>query len=391
MAIVSAVALAWVGCAERSFAQEWTLTSNLSEKAFYNDNLLLNPHNPLSTFGSETTPVLSLERKSPTSTVNLTGQFPYSAYFGHSDLNRADQLVNLDAQKDLSERSQISFSGAFQHDTTLQSEQDASDRFLAKPIRFTRFDASPTWTYLLGPIDQLTLSGSYSDVNYATNEKIDYRYYGPTIAYQHNLSELSAVTGSLQYNRFEPDDIVDTRTDVYGGLVGYSYTPSERLQVSGSVGLSYNVTRSDIRDDDSLGYRLKFDLNYLISEQTRLVVSLSHDSEPSGDGRQVTRNRARAAFNYRLDELTTLGLDTNYTDNEDYFGLQNSTNSSSQNLSRYFSVRPSVTFQLTEDLSLVAQYQFRHKIFQSEGGSATSNAAFLLLQYDLPTLDWSGF
>jgi len=391
VAIVSAVAVAWVGSANRSFAQEWTLTSNISEKAFYDDNLLLNPHNQISTFGSITTPELDLERKSPTSTVTLSGQFPYSAYFNHSSLNRADQLVNLDAQKDLSERSQLSFTGDFQHDTTLQSEQDASDQFLARPIRFTRFDASPSWTYLLGPIDTLTLTGNFTDVNYATSVKTDYRYYGPSVSYEHKLDEISALTGSLQYNRFEPDDIINTRTDVYGGLAGYSYTPSERLQVSGSVGMSYNVTHSDIQDDSSLGYRLKFDLNYSMSDQARLVVSLSHDSEPSGDGRQTTRNRARAGFDYKLNELTRFGLDTTYTDNEDYFGLQNSTNSSSQNLSRYFAVRPSVTFQLTEDLSLVAQYQFRHKIFQSEGGSATSNAAFLLLQYDLPTLDWSGF
>ena len=388
-ALSAAVALA--SFSSPSFAQDWTLSPSISQKVFYDDNLLLNPRNQLSTFGSITTPVLSLERKSPTSTINLTGQFPYSAYFGHSNLNAADQQVNLDIQDALSERSTVSFGGDFQHDTTLHSEQDVADQFLAKEIRFTRFDASPSWTYLLGPIDQLTISGVYSNVNYATSAKTDYQYYGPTISYQHQLSELSAITGSLQYNRFEPDDPAHTRTDVYGGLVGYSYKPSERLSVSGSVGMSYNVTNSNVsKENDSLGYRLKFDLNYLMSDQTRLVVSLSHDSEPSGDGRQVTRNRARAAFKYRLNELTTFGLDTNYTDNEDYFGLQNSTNSSSQKLSRYFSVGPSVSFQITEDLSLVAEYQYRHKIFQSAGGSATSNGAFLLLRYDLPTLNWGG-
>jgi hypothetical protein len=389
--IPSALALAGMGCCNHAFAQDWTLSPSISQKVFYDDNLLLNARNKLSTFGSVTTPILKLERKSPTSTIDLTGQFPYSAYFGHSNLNAADQLVNLDAQDALSERSTIAFTGDFQHDTTLRSEQDVTDRFLNKEIRFTRFDASPSWTYLLGPIDQLTLSGSYSEVNYATRTKTDYRYFGPTIAYQHSISELAAITGSLQYNRFEPDDPFHTTTDVYGGLVGYSYKPSERLSVSGSVGMSYNVTKSDVSNDNSLGYRLKFDLNYLMSDQTRMLVSLSHDSEPSGDGRQVTRNRARLGFKYQLNELTTLGLDTNYSDNEDYFGLQNSTNSSNQGLSRYFSVGPSVSFQITEDLSVVAQYQYRHKIFESSSGSATSNGAFLLLRYDLPTLNWGGF
>ena len=391
LAVLSAAALAATGFAKSSFAQQWTLTPTISEKGFYDDNLLLNARNKLSTFGSVTTPILKVERTSPTSTIDLTAQFPYSAYFGHSNLNAADQLVNLNMQDALSERSTIAFTGDFQHDTTLRSEQDVTDQFLAKEIRFTRFDASPSWTYLLGPIDQLTLSGTYSDVNYATNTKTDYRYFGPTIGYQHNLSELAAITGSLQYNRFEPDDPFHTTTDVYGGLVGYSYKPSERLSVSGSVGMSYNVTKSDISNNNSLGYRLKFDLNYLMSDQTRMLVSLSHDSEPSGDGRQITRNRARVGFKYQISELTTFGLDTNYSDNEDYFGLQNSTNSSNQGLSRYFSVGPSVSFQITEDLSLVAQYQYRHKIFESSSGSATSNGAFLLLRYDLPTLNGGGY
>jgi len=391
LAVLSAALIAWAGFAAPSSAQDWKLSTSLSEKSFYDSNILLTPTDELSTFGLVSTPTLELERTSPTSTVNLTGAFPYTAYFNHSDLNAADQLVNLNANKALSERSSIAFAGDFQHDSTLRSEQDISDRFLPNQVRFTRWDASPSWTYLLGPIDQITLGASYSDVNYSSIEKTDYRYYGPQLSYQHSLSELAAITASLNFNRFEPDDIGNTRTNVYGGLIGYQYKPSERLNVSGAVGMSYNTTTSDLQDDDSsLGYRLKFDLAYATSDDTKLNFSLSHDSEPSGDGRQLTRNRARLGFRYQLSELTTLGLDSNYTDNEDYFGTQTSADED-HGTSRYVSVGPSVSFQLTEDLSLVAQYQYRHKMFQSDGGTATSNAAFLTLQYDFPTLTWGGF
>jgi outer membrane protease len=390
-AVLLAAILAWTSFAGPSFAQDWKLESSLEEKGFYDNNLLLTPNDELSSFGLVSTPTLSLERSSPTSLVNLTGSFPYSAYFNHPDLNAADQLVNLSANKSLSERSTIAFIGDFQHDTTLDSEQDISDRFLTKQVRFTRWDASPSWTYLLGPIDQMTLSANYANVDYDTRDKTDYIYYGPTFSYQHQLDDLSAVTASVNFNRFEPDDIGHTRTNVYGGLLGYTYTPSERLSVAGSIGMSYNTTTSNTQDDDSsLGYRLKFDLNYLMFDDTKLVFSLSHDSEPSGDGRQLTRNRARLNLEYQLSELTTFGLDSNYTDNEDYFGLETSADEDQGN-SRYVSVAPSVTFQLTEELSLEAQYQYRHKMFQSDGGTATSNAAFLTLKYEFPTLTWGGF
>jgi hypothetical protein len=391
LAVLSAALAAWAGFSGPSVAQDWQLSTSLSEKGFYDSNVLLTPSDKVSTLGLVTTPTLEVQRTSPTSTVTLTGAFPYSAYFNHSDLNAADQLINLNANKALTERSTIAFTGDFQHDTTLQSEQDVTDRFLAKEVRFTRWDATPSYTYLLGPLDQVTLAGTYSDVNYSSQEKIDYRYFGPQISYQHQLSELAAITGSLNYNRFEPDDPGHTRTNVYGGLIGYSYKPSERLNVSGAVGMSYNTTSSDLQDDDSsLGYRLKFDLNYLTTDNTQLTFSLSHDSEPSGDGRQLTRNRARLGFRYHLSELTTLGLDSAYTDNEDYFGTGSSADQDT-GTSRYVSVGPSISYQLTEDLSLVAQYQYRHKMFESDGGTATSNAAFLTLQYDFPTLTWGGF
>lgn len=387
----TACLLAVTGFAGPSFAQDWTLESSLSERGFYDDNLLLNPDTKISSFGLISTPRLELERTSPTSTVTLTGSFPYSTYFDHSDLNAADQLINLNADKALSERSSVAFVGAFAHDTTLRSEQDITDRFLAKEVRFTRWDASPSWTYLLSPVDRATFGVSYSDVDYSSNDKTDYRYYGPQISYQHQLSDLAAVTGSLNFNRFEPDDVSHTRTNVYGGLLGYSYKPTERLSVSGALGMSYNVTESDTQpDDNSVGFRLKFDFDYEAFDDTSVNLSLSHDSEPSGDGKQLTRNRANLGFKYRLTELTTFGLNTQYTDNDDYFGVQTGPNQQ-QGLSRYFSVAPSVTYKFTEELSLVAWYQYRHKMFQSSGGTATSNAAFLTVRYDFPNLSWGGF
>src|SRR3954469_16062958 len=78
LAALTGFLLAITGFAGPSAAQDWTLETSLSEKGFYDDNILLNPSDEISTFGSITTPVLELERSSPTSTVTLTGAFPYS-------------------------------------------------------------------------------------------------------------------------------------------------------------------------------------------------------------------------------------------------------------------------------------------------------------------------
>jgi hypothetical protein len=379
-------------------AQDWTLSSQISQRGTYNSNLLLTPKDKISAFGSLTIPELTLQRNSPTSNVTLDGKFKFAEYFGHSDLNSDGQIINGSATKQLSDRSTVSFQGDFNRDTTLTSDQDIDGRFLTEPLRFITWDAAPSYALQLSPIDTLTWSGSYQSTSYkstsTSTQKTDYQYYGTSLDYEHQLSELAQITGSLSYFRFVPDDLLNTREDIYGGLVGYRYTPSERFLISGQVGLDYNVTHADEignsgGDSTDIGYRVKFNMSYAVNDQTSALFALSHDVEPSGDGRLETRNRGTLTVNYKFGERTSVKLDATYSDNQDYFG-SGSSGQASEGLSRYFAVGPTVSWNLLEDLTLEATYQLRHKMTETEG-SATDNAAFVTLRYALPDLDWSGF
>jgi hypothetical protein len=372
-------------------AQDWSLSSGISQSGTYNSNLLLRPNDELSTFGTVTTPQLKLRRDSETSSVSLSGTFKFAEYFNHSDLNSDSELVNLNANKALSERSQIGFNGDFNRDNTLTSDEDITGRFLTKQIRFRQWDASPSWTYALSPIDQLTLTGSYLAKDYDSLQKVDYQYYGGDAEYAHQLSELAAITGSVSYFRYDADNPpLNTTNDIYGALIGYKYTPSERFYVSGSVGLDYDVTSQDDPGDDrgDVGYRVKLDVGYSMTDQTKARFLLSHDTEPSGDGTQVTRTRGTLQLTYALSELTTLALDANYVDNDNYFGER--TSRTTEGLSRYYALKPSLTWNITDDLSLSASYQFRYKTIQSQG-NAIDNGAIVTLRYGLPDLHWTGF
>jgi hypothetical protein len=385
--------LALVVAPRAGHAQDWSLDSNLTQRVTYNSNLLLNPDHKINAFGSLTIPQLTLERVGPTSSVSLDGKFKFAEYFDHSTLNSDAQDLSLQASKDLSERSKVDFHGEFDRDTTLTSESDIDDRFLDHAIRYIYWNVSPSYTYLLSPIDQVSVTGAYQNKNYDSNEKTDFQYYGGSLDYAHSLSEIFQVTASLSYYRYVPDVVTDLSSDIYGGLVGYKYTPSERLSVSGGVGLNYNVTHQDDnggeRDVTSdVGYRFKFDLDYDLGERTKINLVISHDTEPSGDGRQVTRTRGNLGLDYKVGELTTLSLDASYSDNQDYLG---ESSQQSDNLSRYYALKPAVTWDLTEDLSLAATYQFRYKAFESTDKSAMDNGVFLSLRYALPSQHWSGF
>jgi|UPI000482FE5E long-subunit fatty acid transport protein len=367
-------------------AQEWALNSSLSQRFLYDDNLFLTPTDEVSSFGSLTTPRLTLSRTSPTSKVTFDSQFPYQAYFGHSELNSFDQLVDLSGSKALSERSTVELGANFDRRTNIRSEFDDTDSFVPQKFRRTAWGLSPSWTYLLSPIDSVNLGASFQDVSYDTIDRVDYRTYGSVLGYSHQLSELAQVTAQLTYNRFEPDVPTDRLTNVFGGSVGYRYSPSERFLISGAAGLSYDVTTEDGRPDDTgFGFLFNFDFKYRVTEQLDARLTLVHDTEPSGDGRQTARSRASLSLDYELTELTTLRVDARYTDNEDYLGGA----SSNSGNTRFVSLNPSINWDVTEDLRLGAEYEYRHKT--NGNGDANSNAVFLTLRYALPDLKWGGF
>jgi hypothetical protein len=366
-----------------ALAQDWQFESALSQRMGYQTNILLQPDHEIDGFSSQTTPEITLKRTSPTSEIELNGLVRYTAYIDNSDLSSFDQFARLNASKALSERSTLGFKGRFDRDTTLDSEEDRTGRFVNDKIRLIRWDATPTWQYLLSPIDKLGLSAHYSQVDYDSLEKTDYRDYGPTVSYSHDLSELASITGSLNYSRFEADDFVNRTQDTYGGLLGYDYHPTERFTVGGGVGLNYNVThQDDAKDKGDVSYRFMFNLDYLINDQTKATVALSRDTEPSGDAEAVTRNSATVSLSYQMTELTTFTFDTSYVDDQETL--------SEDGVSRYLTVRPAVRWDITEDLTLSANYQFRYKNVETEG-SAFDNGAFITLRYALPDVNWSGF
>jgi hypothetical protein len=372
-------------------AQEWKLESNISQRVLYSDNLLLSREREIETVGFITTPALHLERNSPTSQIAFDGRFEFAEYIDHSDFNSQDQLLNLQIDQALSERAAFRLGAAFTHDTTLKNEQDITGRFLDDSFEFISWNVGPGFAYRLTPVDEMVVRGNYRETNYDTNQKIDYQYFGPAIDFSHQLNELETVTATVGATRFIPDEPGNDYTDTISTLFSYTYTSSERFTIGGGVGVAYSMSHEDPgRDADDLGFRLKFNMNYDLSDQTSIQASLSHDNEPSGDGDQVVRNRATIGLNHRLTPLTTARLNIDYADNVDIIGSEGD-QTSDEGTSRYTSVRPAVAWQLTEDWSLEAQYRFRYRLFDDDGGDAMSNSVFLTLQYNFPTWAGTGF
>jgi len=373
-------------------AQEWKLESNISQEVLYSDNLLLSRDREIETVGFITAPALHLERNSPTSQIAFDGRFEFAEYIDHSDFNSQDQLLNLRVDQAISERAALRLSAAFTHDTTIKSDQDITGRFLDDSIEFVSWNVAPGFAYRLTPVDEMVVRGNYRETTYYdTDEKTDYQYFGPALDFSHQLNELETVSATIGATRFIPDEPGDDYTDTISTLFSYSYQSSERFSIGGGLGVAYSMQHEDPgQDSDDVGFRLKFNMNYDISDQTSVRASLSHDNEPSGDGDTVVRNRVVLGLNHRLTPVTTARLNIDYTDNVDIIGEEGD-QTSDEGTSRYTSVRPAIAWDLTEEWSLEAEYGFRYRLFDDDGGDAMSNSVFLTLQYDLPTWAGTGF
>ena len=377
--------------AKDASAQEWRLDTNISQRVLYSDNLLLSRDREISTFGFITTPALHLERNTPAGQIALDGRFDFAEYVDHSEFNSQDQFLDLAVDQAITERSALRLDASFTRDTTLKNDQDVTGRFLDDSFQFVNWSVAPGWAYLLSPVDEIEVRGSYKKVNYYTDEKTDYQYFGPSIDYSRQLNELERVTATVAAYRFIPRESGDDYTDTISTLFGYAYDPSELFSISGGVGLAYSMRHEDPgNDSDELGYRVKFNVKYVMSDQTSLRASISHDAEPSGDGDQVVRNRVTFGVDHQLAPLVTARFNADYVDNEDIFGTETNT-SNEQETTRYTSIRPALAYQLTEDWSLEAQYSFRYRLFEDENEHATSNSVFLTLQYNFPTWAGTGF
>jgi len=373
------------------FPEEWKLSSGLSQSFFYNDNLLLETGSHKATFGSITAPEVSLQHLSPTTSIGLSGAFPFTRYFERPEFNSDNQYLNLNIDHMFNERNRLDLLGGFQHTTTLTSDEDVTGRELDKSIDIYIWSVNPSWTYQISPTDALVFSPSYRNVHYDSSQKTSYEYYGGNFDYSHQLNTSDTITGSVGFFRYAPDDDLNTRTDIIETLLSYTYRPSDRLLVSGGAGVSYNMTRQDDRDgggnSNNIGYRLKFDFQYSFGPITTALLSLSHDTEPSSEGAQVTRNRVDLTLGYKLTDVTSLSLTGSYVDNEDHLGLDSNPDLS-EGLSNYMAIGPAISWQIVEDMKLTASYQFQAKVYKTAGGTAYANAVFLTLSYALPDFSW---
>lgn len=366
-------------------AAEWYVESQVQTQTSYDTNVRLSPTDKIDTAAGMVSPEVRIGRRTEALDLSLLGRADLNGYLDPSSLSSVDGKLRFTGNY-TTPRDKLGLETGVNHDTTLTTEvTDTGD--LTEAARVTTVDVVPSWSHALSEIDTIDVAAGYVNTSYDTDSLTDYVFYSGQVGWSRRVTEIDTLQTVAYTGRFEAEDSGDTTADIVGLLFGWSRQFSEQVSARLAVGPEYVISRFDEaggrETDRQLGYRIDGVLAYQMDELTRLDLSGSRKTEPSGSGETVTRNQLQVALIHRVDPLFTVRLDATVLQNRD-------TGSNSGNSDRfYYAIQPRAIWRLDQDTDLAASYRFRSQDFSDNRDTASSHAVFLTLTHRLPRWSWT--
>lgn len=377
-AVVLAAAVA-MGIPCSAIAAEYTLQPQLQFSALANDNIRLSEDDKEEVVGGILSPQLTFGYRDPNTDISLGARGDFNGYVVNSDLSSIDNRVDFHAGYQM-ERSYLSLDAFLNRDTIFETVDDNDVRIL-NDQRVTTISATPSYSFEVTPRDTVRLQAGFLDRDYGSSDRlIDYRFYTAGTDWSHEVTEIDTFILGAGYGHFDPDSSADdedrSNSDIVDLQIGWQRQFTPNLLVRVVAGPSYISEGGD----GDLGYNANARISYDFSERTTFSATYTLRSEPSSGG-QVTENRSRlgVAVEHELTELLTLRFDGSYVGRET--GSTGDTSS--------FSLQPSLTYQVSQEVDLSASYRFRHKDNDNTGEEASSNAVLLSVTYRPERWIWS--
>ncbi len=360
-------------------AAEYTLEPSVTVQETYDDNVFLKETDDLEHRAS---PALSLEARTEKAELKARAAWDISKYERHDELDSVDQRFGLSANLKPSELRQYGFSGGYVDDYTFVSTLEESG-LLAERSKRKQFTVDPYATFTLDNRNSLRVSYSFTDTQYELETYNDSRVNGGNVTWYHDLmnerTRLIFSAGASQ-SEFERTD-TDVTQSTYRGLVGLDHRFTENLKLEVMVGPRYTESefpRGGVTaDDNDTGFVVDCTMDWRLEERLTFSVNVNRDIAQSIYGENITRDRARVSFMYRLTERLRGNLSTAYYRSETDGFVRSEKRQT-------FSARPSMTYRITEYLDLRAGYAYTRTENRLTDYSQERNRVYVQLAIDWP-------
>lgn len=387
------VCLMGYGMAYQSEAAEWSLSPSLGIKGVYNSNLLLTQLSHHDSYGYWVTPATEVAGKTERFEVSSRMGADFVGYFGGSEVDKTFEnvFVPISARYKI-DKDILGFSGGFVRDNTLLGELQQTGVALDFTQR-NQWSANPIWTRSLTERWSFQLDGQFLYTTYAGSQArlVDYRLVGGSSGILYQLTERDQIRLTGSYAQFQTLNSF-LRASFPGVSMGLTHAFSESF--SGTVYGGPKFLSSTVELGNSVSVTSQ-DTVWVaggsISKQFERVAiqgSITRDLFPSGFGLIIVTNQASVTSSYRLSETVTgfLNVVTSLTS-----GKSDAATGAVFRDRRYVSVRPSISWKVSEWWEAEVSYMYRWQDFElssaqnpSTPHTAQSHALTFMVTYYHP-------
>lgn len=417
---LSIAALALTIASGFAVAAEWSAEPTVSLRQEYNDNinLTLQPHNAV--WGTILSPAITFSGKSETLEVSGGAQLNFNRYTGAKGLDSDDRIFTLSTQYK-TERDKFGLNVSSKSDSTRATELASTGSVLPRAQR-NSLSIRPSWTHSLTERVALRLDYTLSDTKYedgASVGLVDSKYKAASASVIYLLTDTDKLTVSGTRSKSISTGSSESTTDDL--RLGLTHEFSETLQADAQVGVRRTTSTflSAIYSCDHLGLgsilpfqsssgvicgyygvipvaalllynpqtvssrgsSLNLGLTKKFGEADSLTARLSRDISPSGRGLLIETDHLSLGYSKRFSETLSGSLNTNLYRNR-YPAIANYG-------SEYFTIAPSLSWQLSEWWNLDAGVQYARQKYDSSATSVSSNLIYGSIRYNWPKMSVS--
>lgn len=381
-------------------AELWKFQPDITLEERYDDNLRLttSPHD--SVLVSRLRGVLAFSRL--TETGGVIGRIRAVANHYSGDDQIENNTTNILFTLNANQKSELAEWGAglfYKKDTTIKSIDtsldinpdspaeeppvldDGTDLGLVEvDIRRNTLRVDPYWKLQLSERSSVNAFYRLTDVtfdnNVANSGLYDYDSHEVGVGFSHLLTERDTVFVAVAGSKYKAPDNNNNKVDSYELTAGYMRELSETTRGKVEVGVNKTEQTSLVSSNDDTGSIFRAEIVHK-SEQSRYILVLSHDTQPSGVGNLTELSqlgfRIKHKFSTRLDGLVRMR-----------YHQRKSINDTASAKNHYASIEPSLRWKLTRAWTVGGGVNYRKGKRSTNIDTADATAVFLSIGYSEP-------
>jgi hypothetical protein len=336
-----------------SFSNEVTILPSLKVGGEYDSNIDFSRNDEDDDYSGIVIPGLAFNYNTERLAVRSENFVEVYRYLDETDFDKENQYYQLGADYKLTERWNVSASGSYYKDSTLDTFLDETGIVVDQRDRI-RYDIEGGTFYQITELDQIGADYRYRNVDFREKGRVDYEANSLNLTYNRSLNDRRDTL------RLQPGyvyrDSDTSETDSYSFSVGWIRQYSETLRSRILLGVRYtDVSYKDDRADyDSWGG--KADINLTKKwETTSGTIGYSRDLRGNADGELVEVDRFYCNIQKRIYKRFGAGFIGRLI-----FSSEEGNDTPGDD-TRYFLLNPSIFYNLTENHLVRLGYSYANE------------------------------